>query len=401
MSKVLFLTPRLPWPLFDGGRIRMFETLKHLSGSHEVTMAVPLRPDEAAVDADPVSRFCRRVLATVRSERPAAVARRLLGGALRRNALAQSYFFDRSLARQLSDLTSSEEFDIIHVEFPLMAPYLRAVRSGRAVRVLSTHNIESIRFERELRQGPWGRRRVLLLADQWLAGQWEVKAIQAFDGVTTVSEIERSWVRERAPGKSVELVPNGVDTRHFAFSPPCPSSVITFVGSMDYPPNIDAVLWLSESILPEIRRRVPHFKFRVVGSRVDARVLALAARPGVEVLGQVDDIRPHLAQSLALVVPLRSGGGTRLKILQAMAMGRPVISTAVGAEGIDLDRDRHYLLAETREEWVNEVLRLHGDHQLATQLASAGRELVENKYDWSICLSPLDRLYEQLLSARS
>jgi len=401
MSQILFLTPRLPWPLFDGGRIRIFETLKHLAGSHEVTLAVPLRPDEAAVDTAPISRFCPRVLATVRSERPGAVARRLLGGILRRDALAQSYFFDHSLAGQLSDLTSREEFDIIHVEFPLMAPYLRAVRSGRAVRVLSTHNIESIRFERELRQGGWGRRRVLLLADQWLAGQWEVKAIRAFDGVTTVSEIEQSWVRERAPRTSVELVPNGVDTRYFAFSPPCPSSVITFVGSMDYPPNIDAVLWLAESVLPEVRRRLPNFTFRVVGSRADPRVLALADRPGVEVLGQVEDIRPHLAQSLALVVPLRSGGGTRLKILQAMAMGRPVISTAVGAEGIELDSERHCLLAETPEEWVNQVLRVQGDYQLATRLALAGRELVEKKYDWSICLSPLDRLYEQLLSARS
>lgn len=401
MTKILFLTPRFPWPLFDGGRIRIFETLKHLSGDHEVTLAVPLRPDEAAVDMVPVSRFCRRVLSTVRSERPAAVARRMLGGAFHRHALAQSYFFDGSLARQLADLTSDEEFDIIHVEFPLMAPYLRAVRSDRAVKVLSTHNIESIRFERELRQGPLDRRRALLLADQWLAGQWEVRAIRAFHGVTTVSEGERSWVRERAPRTSVELVPNGVDTRYFAFSPPCPSSVITFVGSMDYPPNIDAVLWLGESIFPEIRRRVPHLRFRVVGSRVDPRVRALAGQPGIEITGQVDDIRPYLAESLALVVPLRSGGGTRLKILQGMAMGRPVISTTVGAEGIELEAGKHCLLAETRDEWVNEVVRLHADHQLAGRLAKAGRELVERKYDWAVCLSSLNRLYEQLLSARS
>ncbi len=401
MSKMLFLAPRFPWPLFDGGRIRIFETLKHLSRQHEITLAVPLRTDEARVDTAPVSAFCRRVLATVRSERPVAVARRLFGGVVRRDALAQSYFFDRSLAQRLSDLTSVEEFDIIHVEFPLMAPYLRVVRSGRAVKVLSTHNIESIRFGREVQQSAWDRRRILLFADQCLAGQWEARAIRGFDGVTTVSEIERQWVRERAPKTSVELVPNGVDSTYFGFSPPCPSSAVTFVGSMDYPPNIDAVLWFAQAVLPEIVRRAPGFTFRVVGSRVDRRVLALADQPGVEIVGQVEDIRPYLAGSLTLVVPLRSGGGTRLKILQAMSMGRPVVSTRVGAEGIDLQDDKHCLLAETQEEWVSQILRLRNDRQLGMRLAEAGRDLVEQKYDWSCCLSRLDRLYEHLLSARS
>jgi len=399
MAEILFLSPRWPWPLFDGGRIRIYETLRHLAASHRVTLLAPVRAVDNNADRGPIPRLCSEVFSSVRSDRLPAVATRLASGLVRGIPLVQSFFLDKQLAGTVRNLTSRRHFDIIHVEYPVMAAYLDAVDPASHPRlILSTHNIESIRFDRETRFSSWDSRRLLLVGDQLLFKSWEANAIRRFDGVTAVSELERQWIEQNSPEAHVELVPNGVDADYFDFSPPRQSHILTFIGSMDYPPNIDAVLWFSQEVLPALRAEQPDLRFRVVGSRPDARVMRLKQSPGIEITGQVPDIRPYLKDSLALVVPLRSGGGTRLKILQAMAAGSPVVSTTIGAEGLDVNPNLHFLKADTTEEWVAEIKRLAESGDIAHAIAKAGRQLVEDRYTWAKCLSGLDRLYERVLS---
>ncbi|MGH8223397.1 MAG: glycosyltransferase [Woeseiaceae bacterium] len=174
-----------------------------------------------------------------------------------------------------------------------------------------------------------------------------------------------------------------------------------FTGVMDYPPNEDAVVWFADKVWPLLRRRSPDLVFQIVGTRPTARVTALTAMAGIEVTGEVPDVRPFVEQALAFVVPLRSGGGTRLKILQAMAIGCPVISTRLGAEGLAVrDRD-NILFAERPEEFLDRLEDLRSSQELADRLSENARALVLQQYDWKSCLKAVDRLYGDLLGAET
>jgi glycosyltransferase involved in cell wall biosynthesis len=321
-------------------------------------------------------------------------------GLLRGVPFIQSFHYDKHLAQKVRELTAQEPYDILHLEFPFMAPYLSSIsRQSRAKKVLSMHNVESLRFARELQVSSWNGRRLVLLGNQLFFRSWEEKAIRQFDGIAVVSAEEQTWVQRHVPAAMVDIVPNGVDIDYFATTEPSSGSrSIVFIGAMDYPPNVDAVVWFCQEILPLLHRKHREVCFTIVGDSPDRKVLALAQRQGVQVTGQVPDIRPYLADCVALVVPLRSGGGTRLKILQAMAMQRPVVSTHLGAEGLEAISGTHILMGDTTQELAQHLCAVLADPQLGARLGNAGRQLVETTYDWNLCLHRLDSLYETLIS---
>jgi len=395
------MSPWLPWPPYDGGRIRILETLRYLSRRHSVTLVTSLcRADE--IEHAPVLKdFCQNVITTVVSNGTRAVFSRLSRGLLSRRPLIQSFYYDTHLAQQVRDLTSRVAYDVIQVEFPFQTPYLNAVAPlSRAKKILTMHNIESLRFERELQLSQWGKRRLVLLGNHLFFRAWEKEALRQFDGIITVSDAERSWVERHAPGTTVEVIPNGVDTEYFSPGPaiaPESNPYIVFTGAMDYPPNVDAAGWFCNEILPVLQRNSPRLGFKIVGKNPHPQVLELAKRNRVEVTGTVADIRGYVAGALALVVPLRSGGGTRLKILEAMAMERPVISTSVGAEGLAITPGTDILIADDAEQFANHIHLLVTSAETANQLGKAARQLALEKYDWRVCLGGLERLYGALL----
>jgi polysaccharide biosynthesis protein PslH len=400
---ILLLSPWLPWPPYDGGRIRILETLRYLSRHHSVTLVTSVGREEEVEQAGVLKGLCEKIITTVRSNRTGAVLSRLSTGLLSRRPLIQSFYYDTRLAQHIRGLTSRVAYDVIQIEFPFLTPYLKAVEPrGHAKRILSMHNIESLRFERELQLSQWGKRRLVLLGDHLFFRAWEKQALRQFDGIITVSDPERRWVRHHAPGATVELIPNGVDTDYFSPLSPLPSRqnpYVVFTGAMDYPPNVDAASWFCDEILPLLQRKMPQLYFKIVGKNPDPRVLELGKRNGVQVTGTVTDIRSYIAGSLALIVPLRSGGGTRLKILEAMAMECPVISTSVGAEGLGITPGFDILIADDAEQFVNHVQLLVKSPETSNHLGRAGRSLVVEKYDWRVCLSGLERLYRTLFGS--
>ena len=397
---ILLLSPWLPWPPFDGARIRIFETLRYLSRRHRITLLAAVRHPEEEAQTAPLEDFCERVVISVIPDSTPAVLRRLALGSLRRMPLIQGFHYEANLARKVRQLTSQGVYHVIHVEFPFLAPYLAAVSpQSKAPKILSMHNIESIRFARELRYSQRNSRRLLIQWDKRFFASWEQQAIQQFDGITAVSDVERAWVRQHAPATPVELVPNGVDTTYFSPTPALnarPS--VVFTGLMNHPPNVDAAVWFCHEILPRLHRTHTDLYFDIVGRDPNPQVLALGERKGVHVTGEVADIRPYLAAGSILVVPLRSGGGTRLKILQAMAMERPVISTSLGAEGLEVQPGVNILIADDPAQFARQILWLLSAPQAAASLAKAGRRLVEEKYDWRTCLRGLESLYGRLLA---
>lgn len=402
---ILLVSPRCPWPPFDGGSIRILETLRHLSRRHRVSLLATVTPPGDAGDDGPLRAICEHVETSVLSPRAWPVARRLTRGLLCGRPVIPGFYHDVGLAKRLRRTTSRHRYDVVQIEFSYAAPYVHAIDpSCGASTVLSMHNVEARRFEREVGLSLRADRRLAAAWDRAFHRRWEERAIGHFDGVASVSEPERSWVLERIPEALVELVPNGVDTDHFRPGGP-PDLVdpptIVFTGAMHYPPNIDAARWFCERIWPRLRQRVGDLRFQIVGRDPDRRAAALGRMAGVEVTGEVADVRPHLTKSRCVVVPLRSGGGTRLKILEAMASERPVVSTTLGAEGLAVTPGRDILIADDAESFAAQVLDLLHSPERARRLGRAGRRLVESRYRWSHCLEGLDRLYGRLIEKRA
>jgi sugar transferase (PEP-CTERM/EpsH1 system associated) len=398
---VLFLSPWLPWPPFGGALIRILETLRCVSRRHRVTLLTLLRDPEQRQYVKDLDGLCERIVTSPLSDATLEVLGRLSTGFLRGRPLIQNMHYDRNLAEQVRRLTSLNRYDIIHVEFSFMAPYMQFVSPGSQARsVLVMHNVESLRFRRELRFAK-GARRLALLTDHLFFRSWEEQCLRRFDAILAVSRLEEAWIREKAPAAIVECVPNGVDVAQFQPAERHERSrTVVFTGLMNYPPNIDAVTWFCDAVLPIIHRTHPDIQFSIVGDKPTRPVLALGQRRGVTVTGRVPDVRPHVADCLALIVPLRSGAGTRLKILEAMAMRRPVVSTNLGAEGLDVVPGRHILLGDTPEDLARHVVSLIESPELADRLGSAGRDLVQTTYDWSICLAPIEGVYEALAASQ-
>ena len=398
---ILLLAPWLPWPPHDGARIRILETVRFLSRRHRVVLVAPtysagerdlaFRLESGGID----------VHAVPVPDGGLARLGRLCKGVLSGKPPIQAFHRNSAVARQISKLTTAIAFDIVQIEFSFLSHYLQAVRGSSHPRtILSMHNVESLRFERELQFSAWNARRLVVLADRYLFPKWEPRVVQSFDGVVAVSEAEAAWISRYAPRVQVKIVPNGVDVDFFRPQSATGTALnVVFTGSMDYPPNIDAALWFADAILPIARQTLPQLRFVVAGRRPPPEIRALSTRPGIQVTGEVDDIRPYLADALAMVVPLRSGGGTRLKILQAMAMARPIVSTTLGAEGLSVTPGEHLLLADSPQTFAEGIVTLALSSQLAERVAEAGRRLALTQYDWQQCLRGLDDLYHSVLSS--
>jgi sugar transferase (PEP-CTERM/EpsH1 system associated) len=397
---LLLLSPWFPSPPFGGALIRIYETLRYLSRRHRVTLVAPISTPREPQHLSALTDICETVVAVPVSEAVHAVLRRMAMGLVRGMPFIQALHRDVNVGRQIRRLTSRNAYDIIHVEHSFMAPYLASVNPNSDARtVLSMHNIESLRFRRELPTTPWGPRRLALLTDHVLFGSWEEKSIRRFDGIVTVSALEEEWARTHAPGAAIALVPNGVNIDYFSPAPPPRSPrTIIFTGLMNYPPNVDAVVWFCDVVLPLVARRHRDIRFLIVGDKPTQQVRALAQRPHVEVTGRVPDVRPYLADCAAVVVPVRSGAGTRLKILEALAMQRPVVSTTLGAEGLEVTHGLNILIGDSPEVMATHLCALVESSELGEQLGNAGRRLVERVYDWSSCLYNLNDLYQTVTS---
>lgn len=398
--KILLVSPFLPWPPHDGARIRILETLRFLSQRHEITLLSNVNSEAELENVNAVRKYCRAVEVEQISDGHVSQFGRMAKGLLQGSSFIQSYHYNEKLARRISTLTATQDFDIVQLELSFMARYVDDISAScRAKKVLATHNVETQRFRRELKLSAWGARRAVLLAESALFPRWESDAVSKFDGAIAVSQSDVNWITEFATGKPVVLVPNGVDTEFFRPGDAATKTTqsIVFTGLMNYPPNSDAVCWFVQDIFPALRQAYPNLVFKIVGARPSEKVQALANVTGVIVTGEVPDIRPYVEEALAFVVPLRSGGGTRLKILQAMALACPIISTAVGAEGLEVSEGEDILFAEDDKQFVQKVGQLIESAEMAERMGQRGRQLVVERYDWKSCLAGVEALYDHLV----
>jgi glycosyltransferase involved in cell wall biosynthesis len=390
--RILFVAPTLPIPT-SGGRTRLFNLIKQLATRHEVSVLSFIQPHECDMLAR-VEPYCQyHKLVPFEGFQPLGKWRNRLQGwgrllFSRRPPYAYTFPIER-MREPLRELLRQHTFDVVVYQSLFVVELADEVRDTPTV--LIEENVESGIAEQVFLQATnpiYGLR-------DWLMWQklvaFERRWVRRFPVCVAVSERDAAVLGEMSPASQVYVVPNGVDSQSFA--PPGNTrdpETLLFFGTLSYQPNAEGLIWFCQEVLPGIRESRPQVTLEVTGLDPPPRVTDLGRLPGVHVRGFVPDIRSKLWSATACVVPLHVGGGTRLKILEALAAGCPVISTTIGAEGLALVDGEHLLLADTADEFARGTLALLESNDLQHQLALAGQRAVAQRHDWRQMASQLE-----------
>lgn len=399
--KILVVTERIP-SIIGGGAARQLNLMKPLASRHEFTLAsFSTRADAQHIDeVRPIVNEVKVVWVNESQmpQRPRfywqvrAWQHALLSPYPRRGRFAEI----KEMRTVIQRLHARHQFDIVQIHQAYLAEALPAEWVGG--KLLDMHDVLSDHERRVMEQRTKRTHRL----QGWLEWQkmrsFERRQVRRFDYCLAVSEVDKASLLRLAPSAQVIVVPNGVDSDYFRpWATPASGVGLVFTGSMNYTPNADAVRWFCAAILPLIHRHRPDVHLKVVGWQPPDDIVALNADPSVLVTGFVEDVRPYLAEAAVVIAPIRSGSGTRLKILDAWSMGKAVVSTSLGAEGLAIEPEGNILLADDPETFATAVLRLLSDVSLRRKLGATGRDLVQRRYTWSAIAADLDSVYSRLV----
>ena len=394
---ILWILPYLPWPTTSGGKLRQFHLLKKMTEKgHRITLVVQ---SKTAVDA-----ATRRVLETVAARlivlerRPLRHPVTLLAAAFAPYPLLVSV---NGLAPQLEHLFAElmqHAWDVIQIAHSYtLQPYLGYLQRTHTPFLLCEHNIESSLGAATYQNMP-GWLAPYILYDQWRYRRWERQAYRAAKRLVAVtSDDARKMAVVR--GSEVDVVINGVDAGAFAeVSPDVSSLRILFVGNFEYPPNQDAVIWCVEAIMPMVWQKQPAARLVICGFAMPAHWQKRWPDVRIEWRGYVEDLRIEQQKAAIFVAPLREGGGSKLKVLEALAAGLPLVSTRQGVSGLALT-DEQFVPGDTTEELAEGLLRVLADTNLARHLGESGRQFVAGSHDWSVSANQLNEVYRKMCDA--
>jgi sugar transferase (PEP-CTERM/EpsH1 system associated) len=394
--KLLWLNAGLLLPLDKGGKLRTWHVMRHLAMRHDITFLS--FEDDSQTDADRAGMrdVCSRLETVPRTDAAkgtwrfyADAGRYLVSPA----PYAVAKYRSPAYRRRLEALLASEPFDAVVCDF--LPPVVNLPDRLPCASILFTHNVEAEIWRRHAETASNAVSRALLAQQHGRMLRFERDALRRFDLVLAVSDADARTFERLYPSAlhaPVHVVQTGVDTRYFTPAPEDGAAAhMVFTGSMDWLPNEDGMTYFCREILPRIRQSEPDATLSIVGRAPTAAVRRLAEIPGVEVTGRVDDVRPHVARASVYVVPLRIGGGTRLKIFEAMSMAKAVVSTTVGAEGLPVTNGRDIDLADEPSRFAHAVVRLMRDGDARRAMEAAARALVVERYDWAAVAEDFER----------
>ncbi|GAB4197482.1 MAG: glycosyltransferase family 4 protein [Roseiflexaceae bacterium] len=389
--KILFLSAWCPLPADNGSKLRIAQLLRGLAANHTVDLLAfaPQPPDAASLAT--MQAFCGEV--ELLPETPfAGRATGRLAGLL--STKPRSVVANHSPAMEAAvRRRAGRGYDLVIASQLHMAPY--ALLLPATPRVLE--EVELAIIHEQFAAAPSARARLRYGLTWWKTRSYVAGLLRQFQGATVVSERERELLRPLAPaGLPLAVVPNGVDVAACAgdYGPPEPD-VLIYPGAISYHANHEAVAFFAAEVLPRIRAQRPAARLRVTGRASPAEIASLPAGPGLEFTGYLEDVRPAVARAWAEVVPLRTGGGTRLKVLEALALGTPLVSTSKGVEGLGLEPEREVLLADTPASFAAQTLVLLTNPALRAVLSAQGRRAAA-RFDWGHSVAALGELVEQV-----
>jgi len=400
LMKILIITNFVPYPPTSGAELRIYNLLRYISRKHDVSLISlfnPLSGEDSG--AEHLYRYCTRIELVPRQARSRLEGWALLLKGFSKGEPRQNWrsYYDE-MADKIRQLTEEQHYDIVQIHHSHLAPYVNAISStNQSRKVLFLHNLDYIQYRRMMVfERNWRVKQKVFM--NWLfAKQATLRYARRFDKCIAVSEIDRRTLKQAAPDLDIAVLPGGVDTKNYPLlSEPVDSSTLVFVGNMQYSPNVDAVIFFHQEIFPLIKQQVSDAKLMIVGRR-PVKVVQSLASDDVIITGDVADVIPYYQQALVSIIPLRSGGGTRLKIPEAMSLGRPVVSTSLGCEGLIVKHGENILIADEPAEFAAQTVRLLTDELLRQKLITNGRQLVESIYDWQAVAQNLLQIYKGLV----
>lgn len=395
--KILIVSAQFPFPPRSGFATRVYQLARQLSARHEVTLLSYVLPHERdGVDGLAEQMSVRAVQRSAWSPSHKRVIQALT------MASPHPYYcrdvYSRDMQNAIDDLCAAQKFDVIQVESSFLCGF--RFPAGTHL-VIDEHNIESEVFRRMCEGERSLPRRLFNRVEYLRCRRFERASWRRADACVVTSERELPTVRACTPNTPVATVPNSVDLSYFAPSDVAPEPhTVVFNGILTYRPNVDAVRYLIDDIWPLVRARHPDARLTLIGrcEGVDTREMMA---PGVQLLGEVPDIRPYVQRATVVAVPVRIGGGTRLKVVEGLAMGKPIVSTTLGCEGLAVRDNEHLLIADDPAAFAARIFEVFENPEWSAQLGCAGRRLVENRYSWDLAGERLESLYRQLTGERA
>lgn len=392
--RILVLSPFFPWPLYGGNMIRIFGILKELScRGHEIFLLAG-HSGPAPSPENPVGSLCRemefyRAPGSSQHSHPLQARLRALFSPYPYNA---SRFGSNEIRRVIQTILAQQHFDLILANFAFLADSVpRQVARGTPV-VLDEHESEGLLWRQYLHQGSMAMRAFALL--NLLKLVWFQKRLASrIDAILCASDRETEFARTFIPAKvGLWTVPNGIDADSYRslLTAQKDSNAIILCGGLSVFRNRLAALWFAQKVFPAVRREVPDAEFWIVGSDPNQEIRDLEKTPGIHVTGTVEDVRPYYARAAVSVAPYRYGEGTKLKVLEAMASGVPVVTTTIGCQGIDVVHGEQVLIADSEEDFSGQVIDLLRDAEKRAHLAGAARRRIEEKYTWKKIVGDLE-----------
>jgi glycosyltransferase involved in cell wall biosynthesis len=383
--RVLFLSQRFLYPFDTGGKIRTGKLLEKLSEIFDVTLISNLESPKDDVYVKNISRLCTNFHAVPWKEVKKYTFRfylRLLVRQLSRYPITVLNDHSKRLEETVLTVLAQGKYDLVICDFAQSGLNFRRVRGYPSL--LFQHNVESMIPYRHFRASRDPVSRIFWWLQWFKMRRYEQQLCQNFDAIVTVSEADKCILEKEFCARNVYAIPTGVDTEYFSSSETSiQENSAVFVGAMDWLPNEDGVLFFVREIFARIKNQVNSFKFTVVGRNPSPALLReLRKYPEITVTGWVEDVRPYLATHALCVIPLRIGGGTRIKVYEAMSMGKGIVSTVVGTEGLPVVDGENVVLADEAEDFADAVVRLLRDRSERDRIGSAARTFVEGNCSW-------------------
>lgn len=419
--RILFLSQLLPYPLDAGAKVRSYYMLRYMAQRHQVTLVSFVREDDSQTAIDHLGSFCAGVhCVPIRR----SVWRNVWAG-LRGLATGLPMVIVRdemgAMYQLLARLLDAAPYDLIHADQTSMAGYglwaAAYTPAHRPATLLDQHNAVYLLVRRMLTEARSLLRKLVIYREARAFVRYEANLCRAYDAVLTVSEQDRKHLLALFPGPEqreiddkISVLPIAVDPdrvlavpyeTNLQRSPDQHPPTILHVGTMFWPPNVSGVLWFARCVLPLVWAAIPNARFVIVGKNPPSAVCALSADPRILVTGYVDELAPYLEEADLFVVPLESGGGMRVKILDAWLWGLPVVSTRIGAEGIHSKEGINIMIADEPSGFAQAVIDLLTNPALNQEMRRAGRAWVEFRYAWPSVYAKLDDIYSRLQAARS
>jgi len=394
---ILHLMPYSPVPPNFGGALRTYNILKNIVRNHEVTLvSFGTLEDKRRIEEE-FGTSLKEVIIIPESWEQKYRRLAQLYSTLNRHSFFHLFVVNNRMQETLNRIFDRKVFDIVQTEFSHLGSY---DLQTDAIKILDAHNVEYDNFRRMWLNTISPLRKFHYYLEYKKLFKEEIDGCRKQDALFVTSERDKELFEKDVPNVPMYVIPNGVDSAYFTSGNTAPEPwTLVFTGMMAYVPNYDGILYFLDEIFPLIQKKIPQVKIYIVGNR-PPKHLSLRASDSIVITGYTEDVRPYIRRASVYVVPLRMGSGTRLKISEALSMKKPIVTTSIGCEGIEVVSGESVLIADEPQAFADEVIRLLHDAELRSRLIRNGYEVMRSTYEWSVIGKKVEEHYHLLLNNR-